>query len=84
MARIVTHTALEEMMLVVITDVMRTQETKSVWLDGWDPAVLLVSIHRGIIITWLRGDTNLSSSAESISHECMSTYYYINSDEIST
>ena len=46
MARIVTHTALEEMMLVVITDVMRTQETKSVWLDGWDPAVLLVSIHR--------------------------------------
>ena len=47
MARIVTHTALEEMMLVVITDVTRTQETKSVWLDGWDPAVLLVSIHRG-------------------------------------
>ena len=47
MARIVTHTALEEMMLVVITDVTRTRETKSVWLDGWDPAVLLVSIHRG-------------------------------------
>ena len=47
MAPIVTHTALEEMMLVVITDVMRTQDTKSVWLDGWDPAVLLVSIHRG-------------------------------------
>ena len=47
MARIVTHTALEEMMLVVITDVTRTQETKFVWLDGWDPAVLLVSIHRG-------------------------------------
>jgi len=82
MARIVTHTALEEMMLVVITNVMRTQETKSVWLDGWDPAVLLVSIQR--ILHGRAGIQILSSSAESISHECMSAYYYIDTDEISS